>query len=67
MRLENVELNNFKAIESAKIELQGKSSVIFGINGTGKSSILHAINLLYANIKQFVCKLTDFVRKSKIE
>lgn len=50
MRLENVELNNFKAIESAKIELQGKSSVIFGINGTGKSSILHAINLLYANI-----------------
>ena len=50
MRLENVELENFRAIESAKLELSGKSTVIFGVNGTGKSSILRAINLLYANI-----------------
>lgn len=50
MRLDNVELENFRAIGSAKLELQGKSTVIFGINGTGKSSILRAINLLYANI-----------------
>ena len=48
MRLDNVELENFRAIGSAKLELQGKSTVIFGINGTGKSSILRAINLLYA-------------------
>lgn len=50
MRLDNVGLENFRAIGSAKLELQGKSTVIFGINGTGKSSILRAINLLYANI-----------------
>lgn len=50
MRLENIELENFRAIGSAKLELQGKSTVIFGINGTGKSSILRAVNLLYANI-----------------
>ncbi len=39
-----------RAIESAKIEFNGKSTVIFGINGTGKSTILRSINLLYANI-----------------
>lgn len=50
MRLENIELENFRAIESAKLELSGKSTVIFGVNGTGKSSMLRAINILYANI-----------------
>lgn len=50
MRLESIELENFRTIETARIEFDGKSSVIFGINGTGKSSILRAINLLYANI-----------------
>ncbi len=50
MRLEYIELNCFRAIESAKIEFNGKSTVIFGINGTGKSTILRSINLLYANI-----------------
>lgn len=50
MRLERLELTNFKAIESAEIDFQGKSTIIFGVNGTGKSSILRTINLLYANI-----------------
>ncbi len=50
MQLEQISLNNFRAIETADIELNGKSTVIFGINGTGKSSILRAINLLFANI-----------------
>lgn len=50
MRLEQVSLKNFRAIETADINLEGKSTVIFGINGTGKSSILRSINLLFANI-----------------
>ena len=50
MRLEYIELKNFRAVESARLELAQKSTVIFGINGTGKSTILRAINLLYANI-----------------
>lgn len=50
MRIENIELENFRAIGSSKLELGGKSTIIFGINGTGKSSILRAVNLLYANI-----------------
>lgn len=50
MRLENISLKNFRAIDSSDIRLDGKSTVIFGINGTGKSSILRSINLLFANI-----------------
>ena len=50
MRIEEIELKDFRAISSAKMELKGKSTVIFGVNGTGKSSILRAVNLLYANI-----------------
>ena len=50
MRLENIVLDNFRAIEHAEMDLQGKSTIIFGINGTGKSSVLRAIDLLFANI-----------------
>ena len=50
MRLKQIELTNFRAIDDAIIEFDGKSTVIFGINGTGKSSILRSVNLLFANI-----------------
>lgn len=50
MRLENVVLDNFRAIEHAKMDLHGKSTIIFGVNGTGKSSVLRSIDLLFANI-----------------
>ena len=50
MRLQELSLKNFRAIDTADIKLDGKSTVIFGINGTGKSSILRSINLLFANI-----------------
>ena len=38
MRLQELSLKNFRAIDTADIKLDGKSTVIFGINGTGKSS-----------------------------
>ena len=50
MRLRELKLDNFKAIESTDINFGGKSTIIFGINGTGKSTVLRSINLLYANI-----------------
>lgn len=50
MRLEYLELENFRALESARLDLQGKSAVIFGNNGAGKSSVLRSVNLIYANI-----------------
>lgn len=50
MHINRLELTDFKAIQSADINFDGKSSIIFGINGTGKSTILRSVNLLYANI-----------------
>ena len=57
MRLQEISLKNFRAINTADIKLDGKSTVIFGINGTGKSSILRSINLLFAkhDVFQLYC------------
>lgn len=50
MVIEKLSLDDFRGIHKLEMELQGKSTVLFGINGAGKSSVLAAINLLYANI-----------------
>ena len=50
MHINRLEFTDFKAIQSVDINFYGKSSIIFGINGTGKSTILRSVNLLYANI-----------------
>ncbi len=46
MRLQELTLYNFKIFEAQKFKLGGKSTVIFGINGTGKSTVLAAVNFL---------------------
>lgn len=50
MKIEKLYLNDFRGIHDLELDLQGKCTVLFGINGVGKSSVLAAINLLYANI-----------------
>mgnify|MGYP004490768761 CR=1 FL=1 len=37
MNLKSITLQNFKGIENLNIELDGKTTVIFGTNGVGKS------------------------------
>ena len=49
MKLLNLYLQNFKGFENCNFNTEGKSVVIFGVNGTGKSSILAAINYLCWN------------------
>ena len=39
--------HNFKGFSELDIELQGKSTVFFGVNGVGKTSILALINYLF--------------------
>lgn len=39
-------MHNFKGFECLKLNFNGKSTVIFGVNGTGKTTILSAINHL---------------------
>ena len=50
MYIKTLKLQDFRAIKYVDLNLQGNSTVIFGINGTGKSSVLRSINLLYADI-----------------
>lgn len=50
MKIERLRIQNFRAMTDILLKLNGRSTVIFGVNGTGKSSVLKAVNLLYANI-----------------
>ena len=38
MKINRFELENFRSFDSAELKLGGKSTVIFGVNGTGKTS-----------------------------
>lgn len=46
MRIRRLELHDYKVFRDQQLELNGKSTVIFGINGVGKSSLLDAMSYL---------------------
>lgn len=50
MKINYMEIKSFRGIEDCKIEFNKASTVIFGYNGAGKTSVLQAINLVYSNI-----------------
>lgn len=50
MKIDRLRLTNFKSMDYAELQLDGKCTILFGVNGTGKTSVLKSINLLYANI-----------------
>lgn len=63
MKIKALRLRDFKGLDDLKMSFDGRSTVIFGINGAGKSSILHGIALVYANILSKLTgmkKLADF-------
>ena len=43
MKVQKVEIKNFKSIEDLNIDLNGKSVYLVGRNRTGKSSLIQAI------------------------
>ena len=47
MRIKSIQCSNFKGYKSLDINLSGKSTVIFGINGTGKTTLLSIINYVF--------------------
>ena len=50
MRINKINIQNFKGIRKASINLDGKSAVFFGINGAGKTSILEAITIVISKV-----------------
>lgn len=47
MKLNRVSVKNFKSFRELDLNLDGKNIVMFGINGTGKSTILATINYCF--------------------
>ncbi len=49
LKIKTLKIKDFRVFESANLHFDGKNIVIFGENGSGKSTILKAIHLLLAN------------------
>lgn len=64
MKLNTIELKNFRGIESMTVPFDGKATILFGTNGVGKSTILRAIDILYANI---LASLTNSKKLAELE
>ncbi len=47
MKILHLKAEDFKIFESIDVNLDGKSTIIFGINGTGKSTFLDIINYMF--------------------
>ena len=71
VRISRITLNNYRSFNNATIDLNGDSVVIFGENGVGKSSVLHAINLLFIrmlySIVQEKTKPTIYIQTGDIK
>ncbi len=51
MRLNRIEIKNFRSIASVTIEFEPRCRILVGINESGKTNILHALSLLDSNRK----------------
>ncbi len=67
MKINHLKVNDFHVFDDIELQLNGKSTVIFGINGTGKTSILKSINLLYANIINQIVNRKELKQSLNIE
>ncbi len=50
MKINSLQLKNFRRISDAEINFDCKSAIIYGINGMGKSTLLDACNILFSRI-----------------
>ena len=66
MEIQSLELTNFRGIAHANLTLDGKSAVIYGINGMGKSSVLQACSVLFFRILSMLTA-SDLGSDSKVK
>lgn len=50
MKIKSISLSNYKGFKELTLSLNSKSTVIFGVNGTGKTTVLSAVNRLFWNV-----------------
>ena len=56
MRINSLELKNYKGFSHVELDVAGKSVVLFGVNGAGKSSILNGTTAILSCIINYVSK-----------
>lgn len=61
MRIRELNIKHFKGFNSLEITPNGKSVVLFGVNGVGKSTILSAINYIF---RPFLAQLNPMQSRS---
>ena len=47
MKINNIQISNYKVFHDLQLDFGQKSAVLFGVNGTGKSTVLSAINYIF--------------------
>lgn len=47
MLIKSISIKNYKAFRDLNLNFDGRSTVLFGINGVGKSTVLSAINYIF--------------------
>lgn len=52
MKINKIKIENFRGFSEANIVLDGKSAVLYGVNGMGKSNVLDVCNILFSRILQ---------------
>lgn len=62
MKINTIQLENFRGFKNVGLFPNGRSMIIFGKNGTGKSTILRAIRYIIDSIETTINKVT---RKNK--
>lgn len=50
MKIKRLLLKNFRGISDIEIEFDGKSTIIYGVNGMGKSTVLDACDIIFSKI-----------------
>lgn len=56
MRIEELQIKNFRCYENIKLVLKGNYTVLVGINGSGKTNILNALSLVWKDIYKILMK-----------
>lgn len=56
MKINKLEIDNFRGIKKQELNLDGKSTIFFGVNGVGKSSVLKVVSILFSKLIQKAIK-----------
>lgn len=50
MRMDSIDIENFRCVKRLKIELHEKTNIFVGINGSGKSAVLECLSVLLSRL-----------------